>query len=365
MARLSFKTNRAVPDAAADISAGKKKAYRLIVALAIVATIVHGLISQRNLITVVYPVEDATLTDGSADFVMVPSTAAPESLNFAELWVGSSLDPSLDPQKVPLSVVLTHCHGDIDWVDSYLAGFNVQSGTIVSKCGKPPIKLPKAFTLLELPNVGGCDHTMAYWMAERMVPRKQYNDETILFLKDRKTGAQRRTRTRNLAEMLNIAASGSSKGFACQLEPTHGLSMYHSTEVLSSFRIKNHKRIGGSVVSDAAPFRSNYSNLGEWLSALNLSLPAPYTAVCLSGVYAVLESRIAAVPRDVWMGMAQSLSRGNNIEEGHFAERTWAGVLSQPLTQRELELFRRNPHSIRGRSSLGLTETNTSTTSTW
>ena len=196
-----------------------------------------------------------------------------------------------------------------------------------------------------------------------MVPRKQYNDETILFLKDRKTGAYLRTRTRALVEMLGIVAAGSSKGFACLLEPTNGLSMYHSTEVLSSFRMKNHKRIGGSVISDAAPFRSNYSNLGEWLSALNLSQPFPYSAVCFSGVYAVLESRIAAVPRDVWRRMERSLSRGNNIEEGHFAERTWAGLLSQPLTQRELELFRRTPHSIfRGRSNLVLTaETNIST----
>lgn len=30
--------------------------------------------------------------------------------------------------------------------------------------------------------------------------------------------------------------------------------------------------------------------------------------------------------------MEQSLSRRSNIEEGHFAERVWAGLLSTPLS---------------------------------
>jgi hypothetical protein len=31
------------------------------------------------------------------------------------------------------------------------------------------------------------------------------------------------------------------------------------------------------------------------------------------------------------MQLVASLSRGDNIEEGHFAERTWAALLSKPL----------------------------------
>ena len=35
---------------------------------------------------------------------------------------------------------------------------------------------------------------------------------------------------------------------------------------------------------------------------------------------------------DLWKRMKQSLTRGNNIEEGHYAERSWLGLLSLPLS---------------------------------
>merc|ERR1719203_1244740 len=33
----------------------------------------------------------------------------------------------------------------------------------------------------------------------------------------------------------------------------------------------------------------------------------------------------------VWKSVEKSLSRGNNIQEGHYAERSWAALLSTPL----------------------------------
>ena len=34
----------------------------------------------------------------------------------------------------------------------------------------------------------------------------------------------------------------------------------------------------------------------------------------------------------VWTAIERSLSRGNNILEGHFAERTWVSLLAKPLS---------------------------------
>ena len=40
---------------------------------------------------------------------------------------------------------------------------------------------------------------------------------------------------------------------------------------------------------------------------------------------------MSAVHREVWNSLGTSRTRADNIEEGHFAERTWAALLSKPL----------------------------------
>ena len=37
------------------------------------------------------------------------------------------------------------------------------------------------------------------------------------------------------------------------------------------------------------------------------------------------------IPRDDWSALSTALLRGDNIEEGHFAERLWAALLSPPV----------------------------------
>ena len=39
----------------------------------------------------------------------------------------------------------------------------------------------------------------------------------------------------------------------------------------------------------------------------------------------------------VWKGVEKSLSRGNNIQEGHYAERSWASLLATPLQPFQVE----------------------------
>ena len=47
--------------------------------------------------------------------------------------------------------------------------------------------------------------------------------------------------------------------------------------------------------------------------------------------------RIMLAPVMDWNPIVESLSRGDNIEEGHFMERIWAGLLSQPISKIEEE----------------------------
>ena len=52
------------------------------------------------------------------------------------------------------------------------------------------------------------------------------------------------------------------------------------------------------------------------------------------------------VPLEIWLSLERSLSRGDNIEEGHFAERTWAGLLHRPLNDSERELLFQRTRSV-------------------
>lgn len=42
-------------------------------------------------------------------------------------------------------------------------------------------------------------------------------------------------------------------------------------------------------------------------------------------------NQISKQNNTVWELLERSLSREDNIEEGHFAERTWAALLSKPI----------------------------------
>ncbi|CAJ1961170.1 unnamed protein product, partial [Cylindrotheca closterium] len=92
---------------------------------------------------------------------------------------------------------------------------------------------------------------------------------------------------------------------------------------------------GRRVWNDSKGFKSPFKNLGQWLESLDISLPSPLTPVCYGGIFAAKQTKIKSIPKVKWEAIAKSLSRGDNIEEGYFAERTWAGLLSAPLSEEE------------------------------
>ena len=55
--------------------------------------------------------------------------------------------------------------------------------------------------------------------------------------------------------------------------------------------------------------------------------------MCYGGLFGATKKTIHRTSRTSWEQMRDSLTRGDNIEEGHYAERSWLGLLSQPLTE--------------------------------
>ena len=58
----------------------------------------------------------------------------------------------------------------------------------------------------------------------------------------------------------------------------------------------------------------------------------PLWQTCYGGSFAARREGIVRWPLSFWRWLSSSLSRGDNILEGHFAERTWAKLLAPPLS---------------------------------
>ena len=275
----------------------------------------------------------------------------------------------------PVSLVITFCKHPLEWVNLACSDISFNALTLYSKCGHED--LAQAFmqsqtcstnaTLLKLPNVGRVDHAIAYHISN--LPPATDGNELILFVKDTFLKVhQRRSQTNSFQEMLTLAAG--PLGFGCGLKPTasikprpttdrfrdylrcikhlvkvffgfpernkNGLcsphdaniSLWHKTDILTTYTIKAYERNFGGR-NDEADFRSDMS-FANFLRSSNLSLPTPLSAVCYGGSFASKVSHILKI-RESAFALLKHLSRGDNIIEGHFAERSWAAILTARL----------------------------------
>ena len=291
--------------------------------------------------------------------------------------------PLTSPRSV--AAVLSFCTGELDWLHDELTGKMVllRELTIYSKCGRRDVaeqfltefRGARVSAVIELPNVGRVDHTFAYHMAN--LPVNSDPQEVIIFLKDTFFNVHQRGLTPVPVHVF-IKHAASPFGFGCGLDTeeslvlqsptTHDLSRtrvlkfiwgrrvgeldgkncvkrkptsasdmtlaqrtsWHITSEVEKFTLASYERnMHKYGRADDASFFS-HSSFSEWLTSNGIRLPEPVTPVCYGGSFAVKTANVLNA-RQAASKMLRSLSRGDNILEGHFAERTWAGLLSSAL----------------------------------
>ena len=87
-------------------------------------------------------------------------------------------------------------------------------------------------------------------------------------------------------------------------------------------------------------FFAHVQRVGTWLNRsalldddeLAAAFAQPLWRVCFGGAFAATRSQIWARRAETWRRLSDALSRGNNIEEGHYSERLWGLLLAPPLT---------------------------------
>lgn len=305
-----------------------------------------------------------------------------------QLWSGEAIRPFV---KIPestesdndrggssiakintIELVIAYCSADLNWIyDDVLKQISEEKEitvrmTILSKCGKEA-DLPQFIDnhlvtdvdVVTLPNVGGCDYAYAHFINSYISKANPSDADSslILFMKDTrrimnkdifKTFAYH-SRHRNVTEMIEIAARGE---FICGAKFQCNISPFHDTNKVNSFQIQEYVRTTdkkkGAEAKRTSDFNPNrYANVGDFhRRKLNWKFPNKnLTEVCYGGVFIVPASRIMFLSkqpneRRVLKLIEESLNRNVTIAlEEHFTERTWAGLLAQPLNERDMALI--------------------------
>ncbi|CAE7030007.1 TBL8 [Symbiodinium natans] len=253
-----------------------------------------------------------------------------------------------------LDVVIAHCDRPLGWVSKFVTR-NVSNVTIISKCNQTVEGAPPQARIVRLGNVGRCDHSYAHWLAQLQdrVPSDRQGSDLILFIKDNDMSARYSEhgvmdRAVPFDEMVQ-SATGPSR-FACgrQWFSRRGgqPSTYHVKAVLGSFAMRAYNRTAGKLASpqgSSGPFQSKYKHMRAWMQDVGIAellKNQTVVRVCYGGAFLTTYSQTVLPASRTWQKIEASLARGESIEEGHFAERSWAALLSTPLTlQDEVKAF--------------------------
>ena len=248
-------------------------------------------------------------------------------------------------RNVSISIVLSHCEEDLEWVSEYIGtDYSIKDIIIYSKCGKEVEEvemleeLSPTVNIVKLPNVGRNDHAYAHWIKENYdsIDQEKEGEDIVMFLKD-----NARRYDRRMIHPINQLLSHVSKiGFGCvaKIGCSHCQAqcnkdyvvrtIQHRREYVLGFTTDKYTRVGRD---DANGFVSDkYPDIKSWKDDLGFVIPeSVHLPVCYRGSFAVQKKQFFNHPKKVWKKMESSLSRADNIVEGHYAERVWASILTE------------------------------------
>jgi len=122
--------------------------------------------------------------------------------------------------------------------------------------------------------------------------------------------------------------------------PITQISFYHNWNDLKKFKVENYSRLRRD---DNSQFKSQSGrNLGDYAKKMGIKpqtttmssygeINRTIVPVCYGGNFLFRKKGNLIQSRDFWERIESSLSRSNNIAEGHFMERLWGTILARPL----------------------------------
>ena len=230
------------------------------------------------------------------DIQDVKARSVGEAVVNAELY-----NQQLTSRKI--SIVINYCNKDLRWIESYINqsgdNFNITDITVYSKCNNENVKgidaikkLGGKLEVLQIPNVGRCDHTYAYWIHENFATIDTEDKGLVFFVKDNNYAQ------RNFRPFKDVFFAASTTGHGCVLKLVvsphmkkvyrndvnpkgpYNMLMFHDKSLQGNFALNAYPK-GDRYGREAALFPSNYSNLKEYIDGVGLKYPSSeYIPVC-------------------------------------------------------------------------------------
>ncbi len=264
------------------------------------------------------------------------------------------------PERVEstrISLVISHCEGDVSWIATFMKEkkYKIKDITIYSKCRKEIKGLERIFSLgptqiVHYDNVGRNDHSYAHYIKEHYdVFKKEKNtrNDMVFFMKDSDYFFGKNLPFNDMDQMFTETFE---TGFSCLAKPTcdcniqcdfgkEEATMMHDAEYLFDFSIDEYSRAERD--GNLAFLTKKYPTLKSWYNDIGFRRPISKTIpVCYTGMFAAKKRQILNHPQKVWDAMEKTLVRGDNIVESHYAERTWANLLSNSDERIALQMDR-------------------------
>jgi hypothetical protein len=216
-----------------------------------------------------------------------------------------------------ISCILTRYNETIDWIEyimneiDFFYIYNKGDNDILFKHYNPP---PEKIKIIKLPNVGRIDHTIVYHILENW----ESLDDTIVSLPGsvlmcKMKGAYLSAIKKNIKRISNFGGYYSPR--------------FHKVGPQFNYSIDYYRAEGPCNHNDNPFIKSEYQDFQEWKKAIIDERPMHY--VSMRGMFVVNKENILHISKTIYENLLKSLSVGDNIENGHFAERIWAHLFRQ------------------------------------
>jgi len=215
-------------------------------------------------------------------------------------------------------LLITRYNEKIDWIN-YIIDFvdqiiiyNKGTNDAIFKDYTPPSKV----VIKNLPNIGRIDHSIVYYILENW----ENLPETLISLP---------------ASILMCAKKGHylnamRKRFDITEERYHGFysPRFHKVNPdVYNYTIDNYQAEGYCNRNFNPFIKSEYTDFRTWKETIIDQRPIRY--IGMRGMFIVCKNNIHHIDKQIYENLMKSLSVGDNIENGHFAERIWAHLFRQ------------------------------------
>ena len=216
--------------------------------------------------------------------------------------------------------IITRYNEYIDWINyiidrvDFIYIYNKGPNTNLFKYTSFNEEQLKKIKIIILPNVGRIDHTLAYHILEHWdnLPETLISlPASILMCK--KKGSY----LSSIIKRINVMRKYS--GFYAP--------RFHKITPSFNYSIDNYQAEGSCNRNGNKFIKSEYSDFQEWKNTLIDNRPMRYLA--MRGMFSVSKENILHIKKEIYTNLKESLSVGDNIENGHFAERIWGHLFRQ------------------------------------